>query len=308
MLAKRGNKAQITIFVVLAILIVAAIVIFIFARGGVIKPAISEEEAQKIVAAQVQPIKDKIEGCAAEMARTSVDTLGHFGGLAAPSSGRVLFGASETMPGASSFINYALLYDTGAQKYINFLPSLNRTCREELPLLFRSDNPFFEICIDDFSEFKKLADIKAGEFKIKLDELDCGEKSGSIVIPFSYPIEISKGKSKTVLDNYQVSLPINLEIVHDTASMILNKIASEEDYMQYITTRDMMQLEDYISRQGTDKPLTEQIFVTGAMPETLPSTSDAGKSYNINNIIFKLEYERQGLSPSYQFYFVSGLK
>jgi len=46
---KRGKKAQITLFVIIAIILVGAIVSIVLFRSGAIKAPVSSEDAQKIL-------------------------------------------------------------------------------------------------------------------------------------------------------------------------------------------------------------------------------------------------------------------
>jgi hypothetical protein len=301
MSAKRGRRGQVTLFVIVAIIIIAGIAIFVATRQGIIKPAVSAEEAQKIVSSQIQPIRDRIEECAKGMARSSINTMGWYGGYAAVLPERALTGASEALPGAPDLTSYSQFYDTERSSYEMFLPSLERM-KGEFALLFREDNLRFQECINDFEEFRKLVDIKAGNLNINTSEVDFGEKSGKMVIPFTYPITVSKGEAKTVIDNYNVIIPINMEKIHDLVASILNKISANEDYILFLNSKSRQQQDDLEAN-----PKIDTMFVDCQLFNTI-KTGEIGKSINSINRICRLDYNNnaEGLSPAYKFYFLAG--
>jgi len=76
MIKKGGRKAQVTLFVVIAIVLVAGVIFYFLLRNQVTRPAISSEDAQKLLAAQIEPIKKYTTDCVAKTYKECTEMIG----------------------------------------------------------------------------------------------------------------------------------------------------------------------------------------------------------------------------------------
>jgi len=302
---KRGitKRGQVTIFVVVAILIVAAVLLFVVIRPSFSQPKVPAEEAQKIVAENTQLIKDKVEGCMKQVVITSVNTLGVFGGLSSPLPEQMLAG-TNVLPGAADVMSYALFYNSEKDQYDNYLPSLEQMKQEFLLIIMRENSQEFKDCINNFDEFKKVLNVKAGELTINVSNLDFGEKSGQIVMPFSYPVELTKQDAKSALQDFSVTLPINMEKIHETASFVVEGLKA-------IPPKSLSELgiewANMRTQQLAYEPKSDKTFIGDSSGVRNDIPQGAGKMYNTNSKVLRIDYEREGYDPFY-FYILLGEK
>jgi hypothetical protein len=289
------KRGQITLFVIIAVLVIGAVSVYILFQTNVINVPVSAEEAQKIVGAQTQPIRDHVEGCMNTVVIKALNTMGRQGGYIVPKGARysIPYSVSADAPA----ITYALFYDKNSG-YVNLFPSINEMKSEFANFL--ANNPDFEICINDFSQFRKIVDINAGELKVNSSGIDFGEKSGSIIVPFSYPLEISKQDAKTLIDDYEVIIPIDMNKIHESASAILNDFSAGKSAT--IIMQNQAKMQEQILRQN---PESDTIFISSRAYDEM-STDLAGVSYDVKNTLFMIEYNNPALIGSFNFQFLAG--
>jgi len=293
-----GNKrGQIALFVIIAIAIVAAIVLVYMFRSSIFSPALSAEESQKIVSSQVQPVRDYITECMKISSRRTLNTMGRQGGYVLPKLERVSI-PSNVMPDAPP-ISYALFYDS-SRGYVNQLPSINEMKTEFAYWLENSVE--FENCINKFAPFTKILDVQSS-YNLTVDRknLDFGETSGEIVIPFTYPVKLSKGNSTTLVDNYVVKIPINLQRIRETSARITNSIAIGKNYMEVI--RDESEV---VWAELRDNPDADKLFIGAEAFNNAPAGS-GGNTNNDKNLLFTLRYERTGLDAPFEYSLLIGI-
>ena len=290
------KRGQVTLFVIIAILIIGAVAVFMLFRSGTVRTPISSEQAQKIVASQVAPVRDHVEGCMEIVVIKTLNTLGRQGGYVLPRGGRF---SMPTVMADAPFISYALFYDP-SRGYLNQLPSVEEE-KNELAA-FLGANLDFVTCIDDFSQFKKDVDVSAGNLTIDRENLDIGETSGEIIIPFIYPLVISRDQSKTLVDNYELKIPINLARLREVASRIVNKIATGQNDLAVVKEEN-----DIEWQQLRSDYTAEKIFISAEAYTEVP-TNATGIIYNEKNLLFNLEYQNLQLDKPYNFYFLVGEK
>lgn len=294
--AKRGKRAQITLFVIIGILIIGAVATLFIFRSNIFTPAVSAEEAQKIVSAQVQPVREHIEGCMNAISMKTLNTLGRQGGSIFPKADRISF--PNSVMADSPAMPYAL-FESKNRGYINLFPSINEM-KEEF-VQFMENNPEFEECIDGFSSFNGVVNVKkTADMKIDAANLDFGENSGSVVIPFTYPVDISKGNAKVTLKDYKITIPINLAKIHEFATMVINAEAKGESVTKILSDQAILQ-EQQLRENARSDTITLQHTAYD-----LYDTEENGVSYNNKNTFYKMEYKNQGLDEPYYFSFLVG--
>ncbi len=289
----RAKRGQIALYVIIAIVVISAIALVYMFRGGTFKPLLSSEEAQKLVNSQIQPVRDKVTDCMEIVTRKTLNTMGRQGGYIYPKAERIEI-PSSVMPDAP-VISYALYKDSSG--YHNTLPSVEEMKEEFVEFIMK--NPEFESCINDFEEFKKLMDVEKKELSIDVDKIDFGEKSGQIVIPFNYPVELRRGNATTLVDNYVIKIPINLYKIHETSVTILNKITSNENIV--VMLQDMAKEQEKELRKN---PESEKLFVFANSYSEL--RTDVEEIAYSTKTLFRIEYQNKALEEPFNFYFLSG--
>ena len=299
MLIKRGlynKKGQITIFVIIAILVLVGVAAVVFLVPQIAKPTMSAEEAQVFLAGQTGAIKTYVEDCMQATAIKSINTLGRQGGRIIQTSEHF------SIPGGvmldAPVINYALFKDP-SKGYINELPSMSEM-RSELQT-FLLLNPDFDSCIDDFSSFKKKnLGITAGAMTIDAANMNLGETNGQIIIPFTYPLTVSIAGASTTIDNYAVNIPLNLAGIRDLASKITNSIALGESYEKIMQEQALQQ-----ELALRDNPDADVFYITSIQYD-MPPSDKSGVNYNEKNTLFTISYDQIGLDGVFRFNFLIG--
>jgi hypothetical protein len=292
------KRGQITLFVIIAVLIIGAVSVFVLFQTNVIKAPVSSEQAQKIVAAQTGPVRDHVEGCMKTAVMKSLNTLGRQGGYMLPKTDR--FSIPSSVMADAPAITYAYFYDNSLGSYVNLLPSVAEMKNEFSG--FIAKNPDFEICIDDFSSFKKTVSVKAGPLNINSSSIDFGEKNNKIVVNFNYPAEISKQDAKTLINDYQVSIPIDLNKIHENAATIINAVSAGKSAT--IIMQEQAKMQEQILREN---PGSDVIFISSNAYDEI-DTDVAGQVYNTKNILYTISYNNAGLEEPFEFKFLVGEK
>jgi len=291
--AKRG---QIALFVIIGVLLISAILLVYFLRPEILGISLSPEEAQKLITSQVQPVRDYTDDCMLLAARKTLNTMGRQGGYVIPRTGH--FDIPATMADAP-IMNYALFYDK-ERGYVNELPSLN-AMKDELATYLEA-NLDFVTCIDEYSSFKKIinVDMQKNVPKIDRENLDIGESSGAIIIPYSFPVALSKGNASTYISDYELVIPINLARIRETSTRVASSIAAGRDYTEVIQEEGALEWEQARQNSGAEK------LIMSAEAYTQPLTDQAGVRYDEKNLLFRINYQNPDLANPYDFYFLVG--
>ena len=291
-----NKRGQIALFVIIGVMLVAAILLLAYFRPQIFKAAVSPEEAQRLVTSQIQPIRDLTDECMLLAARKTLNTMGRQGGYVIP---RTEHFNIPTIMSDAPIINYALFYDP-SRGYLNELPS-SQALKDEL-IDYLENNIDFVACINNYDDFRQIVDIKIINPlpKIDKDKIEIGENSGQIVIPYSYPVEISKQNSSALIGDYELVIPINLARIRELSARITNDFVSGKNYIKVISEESEREFEELRAN-----PDSEKLF-TSSEAYTLPFTDEAGKTYNEKNLLFNIRYENPALDIPYTFYFLIG--
>ena len=289
-----NKRGQITLFVIAGILIVVAVGIFVLFRSGTVQIPITSEQADKIVATQAASVRSYVEGCMEITVTRTLNTLGRQGGYIWPRSSRYSV-PYEVFPDSPA-MSYALFKEDN--QYKSFFPTLSEIKGEFISVM--EGNPDFDSCINNFNSFRKTVDVSAGEMKIDNSTIDFGEKSGQIVIDFTYPLTLTKQDATTLVDDYSISIPINLAKIHENALLIMNQKASGKSVT--VIMQDQAKSQEQALRQS---PNAETMFLSSRSYEMM-STGGEGKVFNLQNTLFTIEYSNPLLENPYNFYFLTG--
>ncbi|PIU75588.1 hypothetical protein COS75_03510 [Candidatus Pacearchaeota archaeon CG06_land_8_20_14_3_00_35_12] len=288
MLNKRG---QITLYIIIAIVIVAAVLFFVFLMPKIQEAGMTEAQAKAFLESRAPQLKNYVQDCMKTTARKSINTLGRQGGYIIPRPARI--GLPYAVMSDAPIMNYALFYDKNAGENVNLLPSINEM-QTELSN-FMTVNLDFYNCVGNFGSFKNQMEITPGILTIQNSTF-----GNNIIITFSYPLTIKKGKASMIVDNYAVSIPIDLVKIRDVAAQVVNG---------YMTGKNPIVIESELARiieiNLRTNPDSEIMSLGSSSYSEIPSDS-AGVIYNSKNTLYKIEYNRMGLDKTFSFYFLVG--
>jgi len=187
-----GKRGQITIFIIIAIVVVALVVLIFLLRGNL---GLGTNKIPKDVA----PIKNYIDNCLEESGEKTLIVLGKKGGYRYP-----------------LFVSYS-----GATYYlyngVNYFPT-KEVLESEIEDYFKVN---FHACLDYFSSFK--------EYEIEYDNInpEFSMLEESVLFDVDFPVSIKKINSKDTytLNNFRVEIPIRLNIMYE---LIFKFIKSQE--------------------------------------------------------------------------------
>lgn len=229
------KRGQVTLFVVIAIIVVVGIVLILSIQQGAIKAPVGAEEAQKLVASQLQPISDFVVKCAEEPVKDSVKSIGIQGG----------------------YCNIPVRADTISTYRIPFLVQLPD--KSNL-LALEGDGPTIENeiiactnmtkimkCIDNFNSFKKVVSVAPQkDLSLNLHFVS----PDTIAVEINYPLLVSRAESKSTLEKMTFDFKSGLQAAYLTAVRIIGSEISSHDFDidHYVRTLPNV----HIERQGID--------------------------------------------------------
>lgn len=194
----KRKKGQLTIFIILAILIIAFVVLFFVFKGRFIweKP-LNPETAE---------IKNFVQTCSDDSLEEAVFRVGKNGGYRFP---------ENVFEFENSKVTYYLLNEK------NYLPSKEQV-EQEISDYF--DIRLF-VCTNYFADFP--------DYEIEQGNLESSAKilGDKVILKMDYPLAIQKrgSESKSVIRKFETEIPIRLGAVYDSVSEF---IVEQEKYKQ----------------------------------------------------------------------------
>ncbi|MBU1103871.1 MAG: hypothetical protein KJ600_04915 [Nanoarchaeota archaeon] len=208
------KRGQVALFVILAILLVALILILFLARDQISNSFSSDTRRIGSVSQQVVHIRDYTYSCAETVSKEAIQLIGLQGGV---------ISSEYAYPTETSLISYG--YYKGKER----LPSLN-IIEKEIDLYIETFLPY---CFseDEFSDFEIKRDKVDSETTIKED---------LVVIDIRYPMVASKTDVTFDLNVlYPVDVDVNLHGTHKTADEIVKKISRNPNFIELSFLTDL---------------------------------------------------------------------
>ena len=225
------KRGQVTLFVIIAIVIVAAFL------AGFLLYQNSHEKNQIKANAEIAPVKEYIEICLKYTAVNGIKFIGMQGGY---------YHEPENY---FAFEEYAIPYYSYEGK--KQMPS-KEIIGQELSSYIR-DN--IDYCLDNFSLFNKSFNISAGK-NVFVNSKIIKE---SVIINLNLPVIITKRGEKFYLENFTLSLDYDLFGVYDTLQDIV-----EIGLKNPLYTNDALLL-DLLKQSGNfsiiQNPITNQVVL-----------------------------------------------
>ncbi len=289
-----NKRGQVTIFVILGIVVVAAFVLIFFLTDISFKDELSYEEAQVFVNSRIEPFRTFVEDCAEDSAMVVLNTLGRQGGYVVPRAGDydIVLSSGEDY----GVLNYAAFKEDG--EYTNVYPSLERS-RDEFERVLRDialdpDNTdmVFGKCIDDFDYFDDaFDDVSYGDMDVDVDF------DNKIRIRLNFPVTVERSSYETTIANYLVEIPIDMEEIHAVSAMLVNNAIENDGDMSQLT----LEVSDLSSRYVDRDDHVAASF-------TNYNTIGVEDYNNEENLLFKLLYQNDGLDEDYEYRFLVGIE
>jgi hypothetical protein len=269
----RSKRGQFTIFIIIAIVIVAVALFIIFLRPRISDLFMSEQRATEILASQVEPLRDAITDCVSESSQDFFVTIGEKGGYYDSGSLPQIYLAG---------INYiTIMYKDSNSVRVNKLPSLIEIENQYITYLTNEGYQKIDACLNDFDSFRKTIDIE-----LEPRSINAEIKDDFVIFEVDWPITIKK---------QTVTKTITQEITQKDSKLFIpfKKVWQVAD--------DIVECEVQVDCDFEGVKIDEYIY---ANPELLKYISFKSSSIDEDNIIWVLEtqpYREQ--EEQYRFYF-----
>lgn len=274
-----NKKAQLTIFVILGIIIVAGIAAyFILKNYGI------GVEGGEISSYDIKPVNNFVTECVKKTGEDAIYQIGKTGGYVFPPEPRMTF--DENSDEGIAFY----LYDKGYKKESsssipsvpgpptpaiadeegkdNYIPSKERIEKE----LSKYMDSFLYICMNDFENFPNF-NITQGDAKTTTKI-----ENGKVIFSVSYPLKIERGQKVSFIEDFEAVVTVRLNEIYSFASEIM------DEQMQNTEAICMSCFDEMIDKYGMKVNMME---------------SDEG-------IIFSILDEKSKINDKdYMFYFVN---
>jgi hypothetical protein len=190
-----GKRGQLTIFIIIAILIVAGVALFFVFRGDV-----NEGESSGDV--DIQNVINSVDICLEESVKQALYLIGLHGGY-------------YSTPQESN--------ELGVPYYLNgktYLVPSESKIEEEISGLVIS---FFPDCLGNFEEIEEV-DVEI----LKGLEVKTLMREDEIIFNLKYPLRITKGDSSSIIEKFSYSSPVRLNVLYETSKFIVNSHLKNE--------------------------------------------------------------------------------
>ena len=186
------KSGQLTIFIILAIVIIAAVFLFFAIQTDFIKQPSNPD---------TERIRNFVQSCIEEESIRTIYQIGQNGGYYFPTN-------------LSTESGVAIYYQNGK----TYVP-IKEQIEDEISF-FLNQKLFF--CIKNFVDFPDLEiSQKEAKTKTKIQE-------NKIVFNVNYPITIRKGEDVSTLNSFETEIPVRMGIVYDSIMEFMQKQTESE--------------------------------------------------------------------------------
>jgi len=187
-----NKRAQLTIFIIIAILIVAVVALFFSLRGNLKLPG-------KPASPETAEIQNFVQECLDDSLEEVVFKVGENGGYYFP-------------PKVSTPVLEVPYYIKNNQ---NLMPSKENIESE----ISRGIERELFFCIEDFTFFENEYEITKG----KITPPEVVIEPERVLIEMNYPLTIQKGDSKSKIEDFNSEVPVRLGIVYDAVARFVEE-------------------------------------------------------------------------------------
>ncbi len=207
MIKKEGKSGQVSIFIVIAVIIVIGFLVFFYIRGQVEKEKLAPG-VEKAVALTPTAVKNYVQSCLDKASKDSVLIVNQQGGYYIAEGIEELFFTPVYFPEITILV--PIYYTNGK----TFVPS-KETVQNEISLLIKDR---LTKCVDNFSSFKEQGmQIEEGEKKIAVNL--AGE---NINVNMDYPLIVTVGETTQAVNDYSTGFK----------TKILDRLIAASEYIE----------------------------------------------------------------------------
>jgi hypothetical protein len=272
----KDKKAQVTLFIILAILIIGSIIAYFAVRGS---PA-------KSLNKEMQPVYDYYLSCLEENTRGGIRLMGEQAGY---------IKKPQFVPG-SQFMPFSSQLDFLGQGVPYWMyVSGNNILREQVPTIPRMQEELQDYLLErldycDFSDFQQMGYdiyVDSGDADVRINNLD-------VEVNLNNKITIFYGNQSTQINNHKIKVNSKLGKLYSLARKVYDYEKTEMFLENYAL--DVMRL--YAPVTGTEISCTPKIFVESEIKKDIVNGLEA----NIPAVKLKGNY--YSLSSKERKYFV----
>ena len=187
-----SKRSQITVFVIIAIIIVISLMIYFSVKSGVFKTTVNLE---------IRPVYSFVDNCLSKTSEDAIYHIGQYGGYFIP-------------PNESTESKIPYYFDKGK----NLLLSKAQIEKE----LSKYVDSMMFFCVKNFADFPDF-NVKQGEIKTETKILP--EK---VVFNLYFPLTISKGESSFSVKDFNTEVNSRLDSIYEVASGIIEEQMKDE--------------------------------------------------------------------------------
>ena len=210
-----NKHAQITIFIIIAVLLIAVIAIVFLARN-VLNPV------PPISPAGTENVGEFVKNCLKITSENGIILLGRQGGYYTVPSPSISHTGNDSSTGkyATELGSITIPYYWDGSSSAN-MPSDRSVIADQLSLYVQGN---LNNCLNDFSLFEQKGfAVQKGDMKAQTTILD--EK---VTVSLDYPVTITKGESTQTNTAYNAEVPVRLGLVYNLArDIILNRASCQ---------------------------------------------------------------------------------
>jgi len=199
------KRGQATIFIIIGIVILIAIILIFSLRGSLVAEQISPEDAREILTAQLNPIEEHIEECISQVAPEGIKNLALQGGTFTPIDYTVYNGNNVQYlcykePGTLTCIQKPLTRANIESQISNYVKTQIFTCL-------------------DLSQFEKDKRFKFTRGQLNVNtHID----DNTVQVNVNYPITLLRSGVKTTIEDFSTNLRMPLGKMMDLSINIIN--------------------------------------------------------------------------------------
>jgi hypothetical protein len=194
-MSKRGRKAQLTIIIIIAVVIIALGLITFFLWPQISALFMNQEQTQRFLASQAEPLRQSVSDCVTQVSSDAFQKMGLQAGYYDTTGLNTLNYLDTT------FI--VVVYKDAAMNRINKLPSLPQVSQQYSLFLEKEGNKKIDDCLGNLASFKRTMNIEAGARKITPVFYD-----DSIMLLIDWPMKLSKGEVSQEINQKNAELLI----------------------------------------------------------------------------------------------------
>lgn len=181
-----NERGQVTIFIIVAVVVIAAVALFFTSRGTL--------RGDQTYSPEVASITNFVDECLYDVSEEVIYKVGQGGGY-----------YSSPVKSTKTGITYYLIGN------VSYVPSKEDIENE----ISKSVSRNLIICLEDFESFPEY-EISNGKIITKTRI-----ESERVSVDVNYPLTIIKGESKSIIKDFEVEIPLRLGIIYSSVEEII---------------------------------------------------------------------------------------